>query len=146
MAVVYPLIKAGATRTWATVALSTNADGITGADVCDTGGLALAGVALSTLAGSSCYYTIRGGISAGTSTGATDGLSDLTYVYGTTGGLLTLGTTGVALLGKTMLFDPAPYLGLRYIQLVSNTTGAVNANSPGALARLLLIGMARIDD
>lgn len=141
MALVYPVEKSPSLRTFATVNLSTNADGITGADVCDLGGLSLSAISLSTLCGTSCFYTFRGGISIGTTTGSTDGLSDLQYLYNSSGSLISFGTTALSLQNGRIVFDPSIFAGVRFIQMVSNTTAAVNSNSPGATAKLILANL-----
>lgn len=138
MALVYPDKRSASNRSIGTVNLSTNADGITGADVLDMGGLSLAAISLSTLCGSSCFYTFRGGNVVGTSAGSTDGLSDLQYILNSTGSLVSFGTTLTSSQNKLITFDPQQFAGVRFIQIVSNTTSAVNANSPGAVARLIL--------
>lgn len=143
MAIVYPTNKTSSQRAYATVSLSTAADGITGSDVVDCGGLTLSGLALTTLVSTACTYTFRGGVSVGSSTGATDGYSDLLPVYSSSGALISYGSTAVNPVGSVLAFDPAPFMGLRYIQLVSNTTAAAAPNKTGAVARVLLAAIGQ---
>lgn len=141
MALVYPNEKSPSLRTWGVVNLSTNADGITGADILDMGGLSMSAISLSTLAGSSCTYTFRGGIGNGTTLGTTDGLSDLQQLLTSSGALISFGSTAVASQNSKFVFDPSIFAGIRFIQLVSNTTSAVNSNSPGSQAKIILTSL-----
>lgn len=130
MSLVYPNIKSPSERAFGTVALSTAADGETGSDVLDMGGLSLAGIELSTVTGSSvCNYGFKG---------SPDSTANMRTLLNSTGSLLVFGTTTVSLLGRTMTFDPAQFAGLRMIQLISMTTSAAAPQVTGATARLLL--------
>ena len=141
MALVYPNEKSPSLRTWATLNLSTNADGITNSDIVDMGGLSLAAISLSTLCGSSCTYTFRGGFSAGTTSGSSDGLSDLQYLLSSSGVLLSFGNTLTSSQNTKIIFDPSLFAGIRFLQIVSNTTSAASCNSPGAQAKVILTSL-----
>lgn len=141
MALVYPNEKSPSLRTWATLALSTAADGLTSADVVDMGGLSLSAISLSTLCGTSNTYSFRGGFSAGTTAGSSDGLSDLQQLLNSTGSLIVFGTTTVNSQNSKFIFDPSIFAGIRFLQIVSNTTSAPNANSPGATAKVILTSL-----
>ena len=128
MAVVTADRKTPDQRARGTVAISTNADGITGADILDCGGLALCGMEVSA-GSSSANYTFRGGHT-------TDLLQTLVT---SSGGLFTIGTTVAGISpGKTFIFDPATFAGIRYIQVFSGTSAAAIAGATGISMGLLL--------
>lgn len=127
MALVYTKEKAPQARTWGTVALSTNADGITGADIIDCGGLSLAAIELSTVC-TDANYSLKVGI---------DSTAVMQTLLGTTGNTVTFGSTGAGVTtGKTIGFDPAPFAGFRFLQVMSGVPGTAIANASGATARL----------
>lgn len=147
MALVYPTRKSGSMKAVGTVNLSTAVDGLTGADILDTGGLTLSGLSLSTLANPACTYSFRAGMRTGSTAGdgSTSNLCDLQYVFGTTGTIIMYGSTLVTSANLILAFDPAPFEGLRFIQVVSNTTGQPAANSAGAVARLILAARGALE-
>lgn len=123
----YPSYKAPSMKGSVSVALSTSTDGVTGSDIVDSGGLALAGIDLATSVSTACTYSFKG---------SPDSTSALHTVYTSTGGLLTYGSTLVDPRGTYLAFDPAPFSGIRFIQLVSLTTSAAAPNATGATAKL----------
>lgn len=136
MSLVYPNIKSPSERAFGTVNLSTAADGETGSDVLDMGGLSLAGIECPSAAGSSvCNYAFKG---------SADSTGNMRTLLNSTGSVLVFGTTSVSLLGRTMVFDPSPFAGIRMIQLISMTTSAAAPNVTGATARLLLAPVGQI--
>lgn len=129
MALVYPKEKIPSYKTWADVALSTNADGVTGADVLDVTGYSLSGIQPSTACSSACTYTLKGAI---------DTTASLGPLYNSTGTLWAFGSTAVDPRGGVFMPDPAFWCGVRFLQLVSNTTSAAAPNAAGATARIFL--------
>lgn len=109
-------------RSWATGFLSTEALGTTNSDVIDCGGLTLCAVALSTLVSAACTYTVAGGLSS----------TSLQTLSGTTGNTIGFGSTAATMIGRTFIFDPAQYSGIRFIRLDSQTTSAGAPNAAGA--------------
>ena len=128
MAVVTADRKTPNQRARGTVAISTNVDGITNADVLDCGGLALCGMEVS--AGSSdANYSFRGGHTT----------SLLQTLVTSSGAVITIGTTNAGVSpGKTFTFDPAQFAGIRYIQVFSGTSAAAIAGQTGVSMGLLL--------
>ena len=134
MAIVLPDRNSPDQKARGTVAISTNADGITGADVLDCGGLVLCGMEIST-ASSDANYTFRGGRTTGT----------LQTLVNSTGDAITKGSTVAGVTpGKTIVFDPAPFAGIRFLQVFSGTSAAPIAGSTGATMGLLLAPFAPI--
>lgn len=129
MALVYPNEKIPSYKTFGTVALSTNSDGVTGADVMDITGYSLSGIQPTTLASTACTYTLKGSI---------DSTANLGLLYGATGSLWTFGSTLVDPRNAVFMPDPAFWCGVRFIQLVSNTTNAAAPNIPSATAKIFL--------
>lgn len=129
MATVFPTYKSPSLKGVASVNLSTATDGVTGADAADCGGLVLSGLDLSTTVSTACTYGFKG---------SADSTSNMRTVYNSSGAVLAYGSTGVDPRGTYLAFDPAPFAGLRFIQLVSLTTGAAAANATGATAKLAL--------
>lgn len=121
-----------ATKGRATLLLSTNADGVTGAQVADMGGCALAALIPSTLT-SDANYSFRAGHTT----------AFMGTVRNSTGGILTIGSTAAgAGAGQVIAFDPAPFTGLRFIQVISGTTAAaIAAASSGATVDVLGAGI-----
>ena len=136
MALVYPQTKSASLRSWGTVNLSTNTDGVTNSDVLDTGGLAIGAIALSSLASNSCNYTLNVSV---------DTTGTLQLPLNSTGSIITIGTTATASQQRTFLLDPALFAGFRFVQLVSNTTSAAAANATGATARIGLVPFGPIE-
>lgn len=127
MALVRPNLHAPSAKAFVTAAISTNADGTTGADVVDCTGYALASLELSSVC-TDANYSFNVSMSSS---------AILKTLMTTTGGVLTYGTTGAGVTsGRTMQFDPAFWCGVRYIQVVSGTTAAPIANATGAAANL----------
>lgn len=135
MALVFANEKTPSYKVWGTVALSTNADGVTAADVIDTGGLTLSAIQPTTLASTACTYTLKGSI---------DSTANLGLLYTSSGGLWSFGSTGVDPRNAVFSQDPAFFIGIRYLQLVSNTTSAAAPNIPGATARILLSAFGQV--
>jgi hypothetical protein len=136
MALVYPNIKSPSERAYGTVNLSTEANGETNSDVLDMGGLSLAGIELSTVTGSSvCNYGFKG---------SPDTTAKMQTLLNSSGSPIIFGTTSITMLGRTMVFDPATFAGLRMIQLISMTTSAAAPQVTGATARLLLAPVGSI--
>lgn len=129
MALVYPNEKSPSFRTWGTLTLSTSADGVTGADILDCTGLTLNAMQPSTACSSACTYTLKGSI---------DGSSNLGNVLGSSGVLTAFGSTATDPRGAVITFDPAFFAGLRFIQVVSNTTSAAAPNATGATMKMFL--------
>ena len=128
MAVVYTDRRTPDQRARGTVAISTNADGVTGADVLDCGGLSLCGMEVST-GSSDANYTFFGGYT-------TDRLASL---VNSTGDAITKGSTVAGVTpGKTIIFDPSPFVGLRFIQIRSGTSAAPIAGATGVTMGLLV--------
>ena len=123
MALVLPDRRTPNQRSFGTVAISTNADGITGADVLDCGGLTFCGMQIST-GSSDANYTFRGGNTTGT----------LQTLVNSTGDAITKGSTVAGVMpGKTIVFDPAPFAGIRYLQVFSGTSAAPLAGATTGL-------------
>jgi hypothetical protein len=115
MALVFPKSSFPGSKTWASQALSTNADGITGADLVDSAGGTLAGIELSSNS-TDANYSLRASI---------DSTANLKTVLNSTGGVVTFGTTAAGVSSNRIItFDPSPYEGLRYLQVMSGTTAA----------------------
>lgn len=128
MALNYMQEKSPSYKSWGTVNLSTNTDGVTGSDVLDMGGLSFSGVHLSTSVSASCNYTLKGSV---------DSSGTLGFLQTSTGGTIVIGSTANNPQGVLITVDPAFYSGIRFIQLVSNTTSAAAANATGATAKIL---------
>lgn len=135
MALVYPQEKSPSYKTWGAVNLSTNTDGVTSADILDTGGLAISAIQPSTACSSACTYTLRGSM---------DGSSNVGAVYTSSGALYSFGSTAIDPRGAVFAFDPAFFAGLRFVQLVSNTTSAAAANAAGATAKIFLSAFGQV--
>lgn len=133
MALVYPNEKSPSNRSWGTVNLSTNADGVTGSDVLDCGGLTLSAIALNTLASTACTYSFKGSL---------DTTANMQTILSSSGALLMYGSTTVSPQNAMIIFDPSPFAGVRMVQLVSNTTSAAAPNATGATAKLGLSAFA----
>ena len=115
MALVYPDHRTHNQKSLGTVAISTNADGITGADVLDCAGLVLTGMVVST-GSSDANYTFRGGHTT----------ASLQTLVNSTGDAITKGSTIAGVTpGKTIVFDPAPFSGVRFIQVFSSSCASV---------------------
>lgn len=128
MALVYPTEKSPSYKTVATVNLSTNTDGVTNSDVCDCSGLSFSALDLSTGVSAACNYSFKG---------SADSTSLLHTILTSSGAVLTYGSTTVNPQGTVITFDPAFWSGIRFLQLVSNTTSAAAANAAGATAKLI---------
>jgi len=110
------------TRGRGTLALSTNADGFTGGQIADMGGLSLCAVMPSTLS-SDAQYGFRGGHT-------TDKMGT---VRTSTGAVFVVGSSAAGLSpGSVIVFDPAPFAGLRFIQPITATSGVGMPASTGA--------------
>lgn len=127
MAVVYPGVRAHGHQYRATVNLSTNADGVTGADVVDAAGLAFSGIEVWSTA-PDANYTVLGGYTTAL----------LQRVVKTTGDAWVFGSTvaGVTA-GHTICVDPGPFAGLRFIQLALGTSASPIAGTTGLTAGVL---------
>lgn len=127
MAIIKTLERAPSLKTWCTLALSTNADGVTGSDIADLGGMSLCGMALSS-GSTDANYSFKGSI---------DQSTNLQTLLSTTGGILAFGSTVAgAMNGRTMIFDPSIFAGIRFLQVVSGTTVAPIAGSSGSTVQL----------
>lgn len=135
MALVYPNEKTPSYKVFGTVLLSTSADGVTAADIIDTGGLALSAIQPTTLASSACTYTLKGSLDASTNLG---------LLYTSSGALYSFGSTTVDPRGAVFSADPAFFSGIRFLQLVSNTTSAVAPNIAGATAKIFLSAFGQV--
>lgn len=135
MALVYPQEKSPSYKTWASAALSTSADGVTGSDVIDTGGLALSAIQPSTACSSACTYTVKG---------SADSSGVLGNLYTSSGGLWSFGSTTVDPRGAVFSQDPAFFMGTRFIQFVSNTTSAAAPNATGATLKVFLSAYGQV--
>jgi hypothetical protein len=127
MALVFPKSAFPGSKTFATQALSTNADGITGADLVDSAGCTLAAIELSSNS-TDANYSLRASI---------DSTDALKTVLTSTGGIVTFGTTAAGISSNRIItFDPSPYEGLRYLQIMSGTTAAPIAGATSSFAKL----------
>lgn len=135
MALVYPQEKSPSYKTWATLAVSTSADGVTGADVLDTGGLALSAIMPSTLCSAACTYTLMG---------SADSSGTLGKLYTSSGALWSFGSTTIDPRGNVFSQDPAFFMGTRFIQLVSNTTSAAAPNATGGTVKVFLSAYGQV--
>jgi len=116
-------------RTVGTVNLSTNVDGITGADIIDMGGLALSAIKLSTGV-NACIYAFRGSMET---------TASMLPIYNSVNGRVAAGTSSVAMGGRIMAFDPPQFSGYRYLQIETITsTGGGVAMGSGATADICL--------
>ena len=114
-------------RRFHTKALSTNADGVTGSEIMDVGGLALAGIKLSTGAGP-CLIGFRGSVELSSN------IAPLVNVFGDR---ITLGTTDESLGGKMMVIDPPMFAGIRKLQIQClGSTGGGIAQNTGVTAEI----------
>ena len=111
-------------RTFASVALSTAADGVSAAF--DVTGLTLSAIQMST-AWTAAALGFKGSV---------NGSSNYYDVYDKDGNILTFPTTA----NRVIAFDPAVFAGLSHLKLVSETTAAVAV--PQAAARTLLVGLS----
>lgn len=127
MAVVYPKEKIPSYKSWVDVALSTAADGVTGADIADITGYSISGIQPGTLASTTCTYTVKGAI---------DGSSSIGLMYNSTGTPWVFGSTSIDPRLAVFSPDPAFFCGVRFVQLVSNTSTGVTPNAAGAIARI----------
>lgn len=125
---VLPKQTQGNYKTWATLNLSTNADGVTGGDVLDCSGLTLSGISLSSLAAVGVVYGFNVGLDS----------TSLKPLQTSSGALLTIGSTTLNNSSSIIGFDPSPFCGLRYIQPKTISTGAGQANVTGAQITMLL--------
>lgn len=132
---VYPQERSPSYKTWASVALSTVADGVTGSDVLDMTGLTFSGIQPTTLASSACTYTLKG---------AANSSANLGLLYTSSGALWSFGSTAVDPRGASFLVDPAFFVGVRFLQLVSNTTSAAAPNATGGTALVLLSAFGQV--
>lgn len=128
MALIATKQRTGSQKTWADYTFSTNTDGVTGADVVDMSGLCFSGMHLSTLVSTACTYTFKGSV---------DSSGTLGQIVSSTGGVVSYGTTLADPRGVCIAFDPAIWVGIRYIQIISNTTSAPNPNATGATAKVI---------
>lgn len=120
--------KLGGAKTYATVTVTTAADGLS--DVIDLGGLGVRSIEMST-AWTNASLTFMGAVKS------TDTMSSVRV---TTGGTeLTYTTTG----GYVLNVDPDNFSGLRYLQARSGTTATPVAQ---AAARTLYFGLSGIDE
>ena len=114
----------------AVAALSTNADGNTGADIIETQGLVPFGMHLSS-GSTDANYSFKGAI---------DSTANLRTVLGSTGNILTVGSTVAGLMNDRVLAFGSSVIeslrGLRYVQIQSGTTVAPIANATGASAKM----------
>ena len=140
MALVQLTEKSPSYKTFGTANLSTNADGATGADVIDLGGLSLSGLHFSSACGTSCTYTFSGVVDyPTTAVGSSFTTAALAQILTSSGALLSYGSTATAnVAGGTFLqMDPAFWSGIRYLMINSNTTSVRNSNSPGATVKVI---------
>ena len=111
-------------RGFATVDLSTAADGVSSA--INISGLTLSSIQMST-----------GWTDAGIGfQGSVDGTTNYVPVFNTLGDHLVYQTSA----SRIVAFDPAPFSGLQTIQLVSKTTAGVAVAQ--AAARVLVLGLS----
>lgn len=119
-----PIHPAATSRSYATVGISTAADGI--GDFINLTGLTLSCVQMSTA------WTDAGiGFRA-----SVDGTTVTYPVYDTAGNFLTYQTSA----SRVVAFDPAVFSGLEKIQIVSQTTAGVAVAQ--AAARTLILGLS----
>jgi hypothetical protein len=135
MATVFPQEKSPSYKTWGQVLLSTAADGVTAADVLDTCGLAISAIQPGTNASTACTYTLKGSM---------DSTANLGLLYTSSGALWSFGSTSVDPRGAVFSQDPAFFMGVRYVQLVSNTTSAAAPNAVGAQAKIFLSAYGQV--
>jgi hypothetical protein len=131
MALIKPTSLDGhGSKTFASVALSTNVDGVTGADVMDMGaGLSLYAIELSASSTDS-NYTFKA---------SADSTASLRTVLDTTGNVLTVGATAANVTsGNIITVDSNKFAGHRYLQVMSGTPTAPIANAIGATAKLYM--------
>lgn len=122
-----PVIKLPSLLTWDTLALSTNADGITGSDVADLGGYSPCAIELSSLC-TDANYSFQAAI---------DSTSVMKTLITSTGGIVSVGTTAAGVTtNRIIALDPTTFQGIRFLQVVSGTTASPIANATGATARL----------
>lgn len=127
MAIIKTLERAPSLKTWCTLALSTNADGVTGADIADLGGMSLCGMELSANS-TDASYSFRGSI---------DFSSALQTLVSSSGGILNFGSSAAGFMaGKTIIFDPSIFAGIRFLQVVSGTTVTPIPGSSGSTVKL----------
>lgn len=135
MALVYPNEKSPSYKTWGTVNLSTNADGITGADYIDMTGYTLSALQPSTGCSSACTYTLKGNA---------DGTTVFGALYTSSGALWSFGSTLIDPRGQMFSQDPAFFCGVRMLQVLSNTTSAAAPNATGATMKIILSAYGQI--
>jgi hypothetical protein len=125
---VLPKQVMGNYKTWAVLNLSTNSDGVTGGDVLDCSGLTLSGISLSSLAAPGVVYSFKVGLDS----------TSLKPLQTSSGALLTVGSTLLSNSSAIIGFDPSPFCGLRYIQPMTMSTNAAQANVTGAQMTMFL--------
>lgn len=121
MAIVYPEHQRAGLKPAVTVSISTASDGL--GDVCDTKGLSLLAVAMSSV-WTSATMTFK----AGTST------SNMASLFNTTGAEFTLTCTS----SQVHYVDPSVFAGFRYIQPRSGTAGSVVAQTTATSVQFIL--------
>ena len=126
MAVTGPFQPRPSSRTHATVVVSTEADGLS--DTINLTGLTLASIQMST-AWTDATIGFKGNV---------DGSTNYYDVYTSTGVLMTYPTSA----NRCLSFDPAPFLGLQYLQLISETTAGVAVVQ--AAARTIKLGLSEV--
>lgn len=113
-------------RTFATVDISTAADGISSP-------ISLSGLTLSCICMSTAWTDAGIGFR-----GSVDGTTNFMPVYNTAGDFLTYQTSA----SRVVVFDPLIFAGLGSIQLVSQTTAGVAVAQ--AAARIVKLGLSEV--
>lgn len=112
-------------RTFATVDLSTAADGVS--DSVNITGLKLSCISMSTVGWTSANIGFQGSV---------DGSTNFLNVYTSSGDFLTFQTSA----SRIVTFDPALFAGLQLIKLVSETSAGVATAQ--AAVRTLKLGLS----
>jgi hypothetical protein len=114
-------------RAFATILISTNADGFTGGDIVDLNGGVMCGLELAAGNADAQYSLQASAVSSDT----------LKTVIGSTGNVLTFGTSAATNTpGRFIAISPDLLRGARFIRLVSGTTATPNLQTAGASAVL----------
>jgi hypothetical protein len=119
----YPNKKTPDQRSFAAATVTTAADGLS--DVIDCGGLTLAAIKMSTAWTDAPLMLL----------GSFDSSASMFPLFTTTGGRLTHQTSA----SRMLTFDPAPFAGLRFLQLASGDSSTAVAQ---AAARTVTLGLA----
>lgn len=114
MAIVYPGLRTFTGRSVVNATPTSADSAATAGDIIDCGGMTICGLGLTT-ATSDTNYSFR----VGHTTGA------MRIIGTSSGGPLTFGSTVAAVMpGRAIGFDPAPFFGFRFVQLLVGTSAA----------------------